>query len=69
MKRAKTVCFTGHRALAAVNLDAIQNRIERVVEALTLLDFTNYLCGGAIGFDTLAGFAVMRVRSTIQTSG
>ena len=48
-----SVCFTGHRAIPPQELPALTERLDRVLEALYQHGFRDFICGGALGFDTL----------------
>lgn len=54
-----TCCFTGHRAIASAELPALKQRLENTIETLINQGVVFYGCGGAIGFDMLAGFTVL----------
>ena len=62
MNKSITVCFIGHRRMATRDVGDVRKRVEKKAEALIQLGFTNFLCGGAIGFDTLAGFVVLKLK-------
>jgi len=49
-----TCCFTGHRYLPADMLEHIMTRLNTEVELLIERGVTDFICGGAIGFDLLA---------------
>lgn len=55
----KVCCFTGHRQLSKEKLPEIMERLERVVDRLIGEGYTDFISGGAIGFDTLAAFLVL----------
>ena len=58
-----TVCFTGHRKLNE-NENLINERLFSVIENLVSEGFTRFIAGGALGFDTLAAYAVLEIRET-----
>lgn len=58
-----TVCFTGHRNLNE-NENLIKERLFSVIENLVSEGFTRFIAGGALGFDTLAANAVLKIRET-----
>lgn len=62
--RSLTCCFTGHRLLsdakAALLLEALFKQI-RLLH--TERGYSNFLCGGAVGFDQLAAEAVLALRA------
>ena len=58
----ETCCFTGHRKLPGNKLRAIESRLDREVKRLIETGVREFLCGGALGFDTLAAMEVLRLR-------
>ena len=63
MEKEFTCFFTGHRAIAKGSIAAIEARIER--EAQTLINdkgVTDFITGGALGFDTLAARVIIRLK-------
>ncbi len=63
-QRQITVCFTGHRQLADQEAAAVSAKLERLLPRLYQQGYRRFLCGGALGFDTLAAEAVMRLQAT-----
>lgn len=63
--RESTACFTGHRYIAAEHRAAVRDAAERAARQLIMQGYDTFLCGGALGFDTLAQLAVMRVRDEL----
>lgn len=63
-QRQMTVCFTGHRQLAEQESDAVSVKLNLLLPKLYQQGFRRFLCGGALGFDTLAAEAVMRLQAT-----
>ncbi len=55
-----TVCFTGHRTIK--NREELQKDLLTVLEKLIKNGATDFYAGGAIGFDTLAADAVLKLR-------
>ena len=63
-------CFTGHRPNALPDagnerqsgMRALRALLERAVERAVSDGYTDFYAGGALGFDTLAAEAVLRVR-------
>ncbi len=53
-------CFTGHRTIE--NREELQKRLLTVLEMLIKNGAADFYAGGAIGFDTLAADAVLRLR-------
>ena len=60
--RSKKVCFTGHRELPADDLPEISKRLEDTLATLIEQGYRYFGAGGALGFDTLAAQAVLRLR-------
>ena len=60
--RSKTVCFTGHRELPADDLPEISKHLEDTLVKLIEQGYRYFGAGGALGFDTLAAQAVLRLR-------
>ena len=63
MEREFTCFFTGHRIIAKSKIAAIEERIER--EAQILINdkgVTDFIAGGALGFDTIAARVIIRMR-------
>ena len=60
--RSRTVCFTGHRTLSKEDEAAIC-QLEPLLELLYQEGYRDFLCGGALGFDTTAAEYVIRLRA------
>ncbi len=58
----KVCAFTGHRNVAD---PLIGERLERVIRELYGDGTELFICGGAVGFDTAAGEAVIRLKSEL----
>jgi len=57
-----TCCFTGHRNIPANEYAAIQKRLEWVLNHLVHQGVRFFCAGGALGFDTMAAFAVLKLK-------
>ena len=55
-------CFTGHRELPKDQIDRIWSELMSSVEALVLAGVEEFRAGGALGVDTLAALAVLRLK-------
>lgn len=64
MKHQKVCCFTGHRILPRNSIEEIAQTLYTELEALEKKGISHFLCGGAIGFDMLAGEAVLRLKAS-----
>lgn len=62
--RQKTCCFTGHRRIPKEALPRLEKRLQRELEALAARGIVYFGAGGALGFDTLAAEAVLRLKQT-----
>jgi len=59
MAKEKTCCFTGHRIMAGdFNEDVLARGIEYVIEQ----GVDTFICGGAMGFDTVCALAVLKAK-------
>ncbi len=57
----KNVCFTGHRHISC-SIDSLLIELDFAIEAAILKGATEFFCGGALGFDTLAAKAVLSLK-------
>ena len=63
MEKEFTCFFTGHRIIAKNAAAAIETRIEQEVESLINdKGVTDFITGGALGFDTLAARVIIRLK-------
>lgn len=60
--REQTCCFTGHRMLPKKVIPALEQRLEEEILRLFAQGVRFFGAGGALGFDTLAAEAVLRLR-------
>ena len=58
----KTACFTGHRKIPSGLRAGLSSRLSRAVEEAYTDGYRCFLCGGALGFDTLAALAVLQAK-------
>jgi uncharacterized phage-like protein YoqJ len=54
--------FSGHRAIPPTAEEQLRRLLLQRIAALAEEGFTGFLCGGAVGFDTLAAEAVLSQR-------
>ena len=57
-----TCCFTGHREIAKFELENIRIKVEKEISELIKWGISNFICGGAIGFDILCGEIVLKLK-------
>jgi uncharacterized phage-like protein YoqJ len=63
-----TFCaFSGHRSLPSGAEERLPRLLRQKIVSLAEEGYTGFLCGGAVGFDTLAAEAVLAVRSRFPT--
>ena len=57
-----TCCFTGHRIIEKTDINELEKNLSIEIEKLIKRGIIYFNCGGAIGFDTIAAEAVLRLR-------
>ncbi len=60
MEFAVTCCFTGHRMIRNSEKKELQEKLDSTVDALITRGIKRFICGGALGFDTMAAQTVIR---------
>jgi len=58
----QTCCFTGHRHVPAADRAALEQRLEAEIVDLIRQGVRYFGAGGALGFDTMAALAVLRLK-------
>jgi len=58
----KTCSFTGHRIIPNSDLLLLSSKLPEVLEGLIKENIVHFICGGAIGFDTLAAQEVLKLK-------
>lgn len=59
-----TVCFTGHRIIPQDKRRAVITLLDRTVSKAYEDGYRRFLCGGALGFDTLAALRILEFRES-----
>jgi len=59
----KTAFFTGHRDIDKETSEEISFVLDHLLRIMASSGVTRFLAGGALGFDTLAALAVLRLKS------
>lgn len=59
MKKLKTCCFTGHRRLPEDRIEQIILRLNQEVDNLISQGVTDFISGGALGFDQIAASLIV----------
>ncbi len=62
MDKSKTCCFSGHRIIPYNIIENLKSSLSEAIEDLVSEGYTNFLTGGALGFDTLAAEAVLTLK-------
>ena len=60
--REQCCCFTGHRFISAEHRARIDMNLPDIIRGLATLGITDFIAGGALGFDTIAAQAVIAER-------
>ncbi len=60
--KEKTCCFTGHRIIPPEEREELVRKLEETIAHLYQQGIRYFEAGGALGFDTLAAQAVLRLR-------
>ena len=55
----KAVCFTGHRIIGA---DFDEEMLDGYLNRLVDINYTIFICGGALGFDTLVAEKIIKLK-------
>lgn len=63
IQKEKACCFTGHRILSTAHREELPLRLERQIRNLIQDGICDFITGGALGFDTLAAEAVLKLRT------
>lgn len=56
-------CFTGHRIIAKQDEAKLRCDLDSTLRTLISYGVNSFICGGAIGFDTLAARTVLRLKN------
>ncbi|HMM05930.1 MAG TPA: SLOG family protein [Clostridiales bacterium] len=59
MDKSSTCCFTGHRKLPKEKIEQIIIRLDQEVENLINMGVTDFISGGALGFDQIAASLII----------
>lgn len=61
-RREKTCCFTGHRMIRNEQKQFVIDRTYEICEMLAEKGYTDFVAGGALGFDTIAAECVLALK-------
>ena len=59
-----TCCFTGHRKISAANQLLLRSKIKNAVLSLIEKGYTDFVSGGALGFDTIASEVIISLKES-----
>lgn len=62
IQKEKVCCFTGHRLLPQKEMPIIKKHLIEILDNLINKGVISYVCGGALGYDILAGSTVLELR-------
>ncbi len=63
--RENCCCFTGHRIIKNEHIDFLPDKLDMTIRELFNQGVCDFIAGGALGFDTIAAEAVLRMRERI----
>jgi len=64
-KKENCCCFTGHRYINPEHKNQILKNLPSVIKELADKGVTDFITGGALGFDTLAALIVLSARNNL----
>lgn len=62
--KEQTCCFTGHRILPSAGREQMLENLEKAIDELVTRGVTDFISGGALGFDQIAARAVLKKRES-----
>ncbi|MBE6598005.1 MAG: DUF1273 domain-containing protein [Ruminococcaceae bacterium] len=62
-KEENTCFFTGHRSIPESKINEVALRTREQIYHLTAQGYKHFICGGAVGFDTIAAVQVAKVKA------
>ena len=62
LERSKTVCFTGHRDIDDCDKEALRELVLKTILIYIRRGYCNFICGGAVGFDSIAAECVAELK-------
>ena len=67
-EKQRTSCFfTGHRAIDDADRVAVKKGVAEAIDRKTADGIRDFVCGGALGFDTIAALAVLEKKKSNPT--
>lgn len=62
----KVCCFTGHRSIKKSEVELLNYLLNEVITELINEGVNSFICGGALGFDTLAELEVLKQKEKFE---
>ena len=62
-ERCVTCFFTGHRSIPSERMSLLSEKLDRVIDELVSKGYYKFVCGGAVGFDTMAACRIIVAKS------
>ena len=66
MDKNRTCFFTGHRDIPEYVQHLINTKLLETIDGLYDKGYVNFICGGAVGFDTMAAKAVIERKKELD---
>ena len=66
IKTQYTCCFTGHRIIATEIQKTLPQKLDNKIRGLIGKGICDFICGGALGFDTLAAQTILKLREEFE---
>lgn len=64
INKEQCCCFTGHRSLPKEKIESINKRLDVEIEKLIALGVTDFISGGALGFDQISASIIIAKKKT-----
>lgn len=64
--KEKTCCFTGHRIIKEKEIDDLKIRLEQEIINLIEKDVVFFVCGRALGFDTIVALTILKLKKVYK---
>jgi len=64
--KEKNCCFTGHRIIKKDEIDLVKSKLKDTIIKLINNNVTVFICGGALGFDTIAALEILEQKKVYK---
>ncbi|MBE7012369.1 MAG: DUF1273 domain-containing protein [Ruminococcaceae bacterium] len=65
-EKEKSCCFTGHRIISRDNREFVIKKTYEICENLIAEGYTDFIAGGALGFDTVAARCILDLKEKYE---